>query len=188
LALMVMALLVAAVGVGVGGSVEREYLDEGAQRVETVLRLARAEAAQHGRTLRVGLNETGDLAVSWEPRPLEEPGVFYPYTESAWAQALPNEMVRVIRSVVSGVEAYRPPSASDAFTNDSGDEDPSPEAILFYPDGSCDTATLGLRSSDASDPRTAVIEVDGVNSLFTTRVMTSQEWEDYRRPGEQVPR
>ena len=60
---------------------DSERMPEGARRLESILRLARAEACASGRRIRLTFDdETLDAAIVWEPKPLEEPGTFVPHS------------------------------------------------------------------------------------------------------------
>jgi len=178
LALLVLSLLVGAVAVTVSGTLESRYLDEGAERLETALRMARAEAANRGRLFRLEVGQDGTCAISWEPGPLEEPGVFLPYTGSGWARALPNALVRVVECRQAGDEAYRPPQAATALSNVRGAREAVIDPVLFRPDGTCDSAMIELRSTYPQDLRRARIEMDGLHGLFTRRIMLPSELEE----------
>lgn len=178
LALLILSLLIGAVAVGVSGALESRYLEEGAERLETALRMARAEAANRGRRLRLDVSEDGSCAMSWEPGPLEEPGVFVRYTGSGWASGLPNDLVRVVDCRVAGEEAYRPPDVAVAMSNERRGRQAVIEPVHFHPDGSCESASIELRSTDPHDLRRAIIDVDGLHGLFTRRILLPSELEE----------
>lgn len=82
-------------------------LPEGADRVESLIMLARAESANLGRHLRLEFAADGQMMVMIEPSPLEAPGKFVQYTDPAWAGELPNDMVRVVRCTLTGSSALQ---------------------------------------------------------------------------------
>ncbi len=147
-------------------------LPEGADRVESLIMLARAEAANLGRHLRLEFGADGQMAVEIERNPLEEPGKYSPYLDSAWASELPNDLVRVVRCTLTGSSAY-------SVLNTRGQEPGELQAITFFPDGSCDSAAIELREADR-DKRHAIIEIDALtNKVQPARIMEGQELQDY---------
>jgi Tfp pilus assembly protein FimT len=81
-------------------------LDEGVGRVEGLLRFARAEAAQHGRRVRLQVTAAPRLETStgsscptvqleWEPEPLTQPGVFVPNQSTAPLTRSLSDLVRI---------------------------------------------------------------------------------------------
>lgn len=176
LVLGLMSILVAVLVVGTGTGIESEYLDQGAAQFETMLRMARAEAANEGRKLRLMIEEEEhNVSIQWEPQPLAEPGEFVEYTDGSWARSLPNHMVRVLRCQRTGDSSY----STLTFGESMSDDELSLDALEFFPDGSSDSALIILASQDMDDLRRAVIELDGGNGIVTTSVMTSIELEEY---------
>ena len=131
--------------------------------------MARAEAANLGKQLRLdfaaGQDGYVEARILWEADPVAAPQVFTEYTACTWTHFLPTGLVSVSSSKRSGDSAYR---LMESDMKKEGDTTESPlESLTFYPDGSCDSATVELVSTNASDSRTAVIEIDGVNGLVT---------------------
>ena len=220
LAMAVLALLAGAL-LGAAGSVRGdERLEEGAERLATLMRMLRAEAASEGRRFRLvlrGPEESGagvqgggpgggtggsasgseappaPIEVEWEPQPLAQAGEFLPYSQRLWARQPWWELVRVERSERLGDSAYSLLSYSSKSGGGGAsgggerpfgmmrDEDPSYASITFNPDGSSDSARLLLRSTEPSDDRSALIELDGVTAAVSLRLMTPTEraeWEE----------
>jgi type IV fimbrial biogenesis protein FimT/type IV fimbrial biogenesis protein FimU len=149
-------------------------LEEGAWRVESMLRMARADAAQTGRRVRLSFGaEDGQWQILWESDPLSKPGEFSEYTACTWRSYLPSTMVRVQRCDLVGPSAYQTLQL-DAM-NDGGSEAEALHALTFYPDGSCDSATIELVDKAGEDLRTAIIDLDGLTGTATTRIMTPSE-------------
>jgi prepilin-type N-terminal cleavage/methylation domain-containing protein len=177
LAMAVLVLLAGVVTFTMFGRVQDEYLDEGSQRFETVLRMARAEAANQGRKIRLSWNATEErLVVLWEPEPLAEPGQFVEHTSASWTSNLPSELIKVIRCKreddTEGDGSLTEPTS--AFTST---EDVNTTLIDFYPDGSSESALFELASRDEADLRRAVIEFDGFNYLISTHIFSPSELE-----------
>jgi len=175
---LVVAILVLLAGVMVmslGGVRPGSDLDQGAVQFENVLLMARAEAANTGRRLRLDFDGGGGAAkVLWEPQPLEEPGKFADYTAS-WTQDIPNDSVRVVRSRLTGPSAFQTPEAVGATSSQEGE---ALASVNFYPDGSADSAQIELASTDQEDARRAVINIDGLSRTITTRILTQAELEE----------
>jgi len=161
---------------------ESRKLKEGALQVEAMIRLARAEAANQGRRFRLACEaETGQLKVLWEADPLAQPGRFAEYQGSAWAADVPNDLVRVTRCQLTGPGAFRTLNLEQM----KEPREDVPEPVTFYPDGSSDSAVIELAKVDADmeDPSQAyraILELDGLNGVITTRFLTPTEYEEYR--------
>lgn len=181
---LVMALLVMLAGVvvlNVGTWRHADRLEEGVDRFQTVLRMAGAEAAATGRRLRLSFDEeTGRCSVLWEPNPLAEPSEFTAYARCSWVTRIPNGMVRVVRSELTGSSAYR---TLRAQMGREETEDNALQPVTFYPDGSSDSAIFELVDVDRSEYRLAVIQLDGVNGVTSERIVSVEEYEQDRKSG-----
>lgn len=181
---LVMALLVILAGVvvlNVGTWRRAGRLEEGVERFQTVLRMAGAEAAATGRRLRLAFDEeTGRCSVLWEPDPLSEPQQFTKYSRCSWVTRIPNGLVRVVRSELTGSSAYR---TLRVQMGREETEDNSLQPVTFYPDGSSDSAVFELVDAGGSESRLAVIQLDGVNRVTTERIVSVEEYEQERKSG-----
>jgi len=182
LAIGVLSILISLFAISASDRPDAIAFDEGVTRFESMLRMLRAESANKGRRFRVTfepatVNEQVKVDVQWEPQPLAQPGQYIAWTDASWTTLIRSTSLVVERCVLTGDSAYR------TLTFDSsgmeGDESPH-QPVTFHPDGSSDSATLELRPADASDLRRAVIELDGLNGLVQTRVMTSTQWAAYQ--------
>lgn len=184
---MVMALLVMLAGVvvmNVGTWRHAGRLEEGVERFQTVLRMAGAEAAATGRRLRLSFDEeTGLCSVLWEPDPLAEPLQFTAYSRCSWVTRIPNGLVRVVRSELTGSSAYR---TLRAEMGREETEDDALQAVTFYPDGSSDSAIFELVDARGSESRLAVIQLDGVNGVTTERIVSVEEYEQERESSKEL--
>ncbi len=163
-------------------------LEEGVGRFEGLLRFARAEAAQHGRRVRLtvntipvstrtGIHETRSVQVQWEPEPLRQPGVFVENEASTSFAGSLQELVRVesVRCIdPAGTAPDEDPSDDTAVIAATEPVPASPEAtappateiwppITFYPDGSSDSAEILLALADASDSRRMLVRWNGLS-------------------------
>jgi len=177
LAIAVFSLLAAVVTVNMFGGVKEKYLDEGSQQLETVLRMARAEAANQGRRLRlVWRGEEQRLVVMWEPQPLAQPGQFVEHTGASWVKLVPNDTIRVVNSKRTGASDADMNALVFGDTSKMGSDEEGETALVdFYPDGSCDSAWFEFASRDEGDLRRAVIELDGFNYLISTKILGATE-------------
>jgi len=157
-------------------------LDEGVGQLETLLRFARAEAAQQGRRHQLQLQAGTDTApahratieVRWEPEPLHQPGAFVQsQPTAALAQSVTEhvriEHVRLLEWTASPIPA---PTADASHDTPAEPEPPASEGfgdtaewppIMFYPDGSSDSAEILVGSVDLSDPRRMWVKWNGLS-------------------------
>jgi len=170
--------------------IRAEFLDQGAYRFETVIRLARTEAANRGRRMRLQFQTSdeaqsgdaelpGSFSILWEPQPLAEPGQFVPYTDSSWARSLPNEMITVVRSQLTGASAHQVLTYDQGAPVGQDAEGRELQSVNFYPDGSSDSAFIELQSRDTEDTRHALISLDGINGIIETSIMTQTELQEF---------
>jgi type II secretory pathway pseudopilin PulG len=170
--LLALGLLLLLMGLGVStlGSRRQNDLDEGAWRLTAALRMARADAANAGRRLRLTFAENGlRFEMLWEPKPLDDPGHFVAYTQSAWTRHLPSELVYVesctlVEDQSAGEGASNPTNRRRAL-----------DSITFYPDGSSDSAKILLVPAAFDERRRAVIEIHDSTAMITTRLTASDD-------------
>jgi len=190
LALSIVILVAAMVAYSVAPGGERRRFHEGVRRFETLLRILRAQAAHDGRRFQVAFSDEKDaetdaadaFRVLWEPDPLGEPGQFTPYDLSTWSSYIPREEARVLACRLIGPSAYR----SLAWRRDSekGDERELQD-VMFYPDGSSDSALIELAPAGEEDLLRAAIRLDGLNGTIRTLVIPEAELEENRSEIEQ---
>jgi len=156
---------------------QTQLLAEGAQRFETLIYMAKADAANLGRKLRLGFqpDQQGALQVvlTWEPDPLAAPGQFVPYSACTWLHHIPIGLVAVSSCRLTGVDEYVTDFAASSTAE--GTSATRLDPITFYPDGRCDSATIDLVSLSGDDQRVAVIDIDGFAGSVTRRILTSSE-------------
>jgi hypothetical protein len=160
LALTILVALVAVANYAAWGSGER--LDEGLRRFETLLLMARSDAANLGRKVRLEFASPDDdspgIRLLWEPRPLEAPEEFVDYSACTYLHHVPDDLVSVIASRHTGDSAYDL-LASDIRRAEKDESDLA--AVTFYPDGTCDSAQFDLASTAPGDPRIGRVTIDG---------------------------
>ena len=167
-------------------------LDEGVGQFESLLRFARAEAAQQGRRVQLqlaavatdssGTETLGTPAISnpppiqlrWEPEPLSQPGVFVESQSTAPLARSVNELVRVetvrrLDTVPAAPLATAGTPGTDALApagmdqNLAGTNTETWPPIMFYPDGSSDSAVILLASTDNADSRRMLVRWNGLS-------------------------
>lgn len=158
-------------------------LDEGVGQLETLLRFARAEAAQQGRRHQLQIQAASEaqpasraaIAVRWEPEPLQDPGVFVQSQSTAALAQSVTEHVRIehVRLIEPASPSAHPPAARDAWDMSApASEPPGAPAfgaveewpsITFYPDGSSDSAEILVGSTDINDPRLMLVKWNGLS-------------------------
>jgi len=176
LAVAVLVLLAAMAAVNFPAMRGSRTLEDGADRLATGLRMARADAANRGRRMRIAFDaETGAPRVLWEPEPLTGPGQFVAYDACAWKDLIAVEGVAVDSSRFVGASAYR--NVGDASVTGGEPEDLDHAAVTFEPDGSSDSVVIELFATDAPDTRRARIEIDGLTGAVATRILTLEEIE-----------
>src|ERR1051325_10045231 len=102
LALALMLLLVSAMVFSFSTLLRGRQLEEGATQMESLLRFARAHAANTGRRVQLvfeGYDDPdlpiGTIRLNWEPDPLTQPGYFAPLSEAATQVEALNGLVQV---------------------------------------------------------------------------------------------
>lgn len=158
-------------------------LDQGAVRLESILRFARAEAANMGRRVRVSIqqddgaetNQPDQIRVSWEPEPLNEPDVFQNLSCAKWEMDDFSECVSVEQ--VSVTDSNEVPglveNSADEWEEEFADLIPfsEPSPITFNPDGSSDSAEIVLAARKKEDARRIAVRVMGLTGVISREVM-----------------
>ena len=194
--LLTVSLLLLMVGAGIlnfGPAQGGARLDEGATQIESLFRYARAQAASTGRTVRIvfpdggpvatGTNSTPTAAViqvAWETDPLGAPGQFEALADAKPYTTQIDELVRVrpFRAQTPAVPTVAGSSASSSLltpteSSAGGDAPSAPQAlsILFYPDGSSDSAEVVLSSLDDGDAKQMAVKLSGLTGVLRRRAI-----------------
>jgi len=196
-ALSLLAMLLGVVIINVSGWHEGRKLHEGALQFATVLRLARADAANLGKRFRLEADQaTRDLRVTCEYDPLAKPGEFVPYQGGVWVRSVPNNLVWVQKMELTGASAFRTLALEEIQDPDEREATEGLAPIRFYSDGSSDSARAELvrRTGDVypgemedPDGLLAVVELDGTNGLIKTRILTLAELEEQEEAKNRPP-
>lgn len=179
LALALVVVLLSAMVLGLSGWGRTRRLEEGADRFQTLLYMAKADAANLGRKLRLSFatddSSGSGISVLWESEPLTAPQQFSEYSACTWLHHMPTGLVYVARSELTGPSAYA--LTEDQLLAAREQQDEPMDAVTFYPDGSCDWAVIELAST-AADSRRAVFEIHGITGSISRRILTASELEE----------
>ena len=174
LALSLVALL-AGLAVGVfAGSLEEAEIEASADRIVSLLRSTRAEAALTGRRFRLTFEaETLRPVVTIERDALGEPEVFTPY--KAWwiDRAGPVAGVNVVLCERTGAADLD--EAADSPQDSESDKPESLGEITFRTDGSSDSARIVLAGDDEEHPWAVEITLNGIDGTITVREIDAEE-------------
>ena len=163
-------------------------LEEGTTRLETLLRFARAQAANSGRKVQLVFGadltatnrppSTGEVRATWEPDPLGQPGCFADLDEAQWHVKELNDCVQV-----EGVKLLDASGANTtAVASDDEIEDEFGPAtttqpmapITFYPDGSSDSAEIivAAKSSEEVQDQRMAVRLVGLTGSISHQLLT----------------
>jgi len=171
LTLVILMLLLGAVVMNFTGLQSSSQLDEGVEQFESLVRYARAHAANSGCRVRLTFEEVagegesavplGNVFVAWEPDPLNKPGEFHPLREVAPLLETMLQFVEVdeVRPVGGGLAELAPPGQA----SEVGVEEQRYgfEPITFYPDGSSDTAEVVFSARELDEERQVAVQIIG---------------------------
>ncbi len=157
-------------------------LDQGAVRLESLLRFARAEAANTGRRVRdlfvhdarSCTNQPNQIRLLWEPEPLDEPEVFQDLSRAHWEADDFSEGANVAQ--IRMIDSSDVPAAGESSNPGSPDEEvnaapsPEPRPITFNPDGSGDSAEIILVARNPDDSRRITVRVIGLTGMISREV------------------
>lgn len=172
-------------------------LEEGAARLETLIRYAQATAANTGRRVQLAFpvdegavdaaDFMGKVRVLWEPDPLGRPGEF----ELLWEAQTPaegvNELVRIQEVGLPGATLGSGTNAAPAEPAEPKSAVSLDEAmsdffmpIYFAPDGSSDSAEIVVVAvdSDQGRGRYAIVRLEGITSAVSHEVVIPPDDEE----------
>ena len=182
LTLVLLLLLLGAVVINFTGLQSGVQLDEGAEQFESLIRYARAHAANTGCKVRLTFEEIidediaiplGNVFVSWEPEPLERPGEFHPLTELS---PLTESLLGLVQvEDVRPLEAQASRPHSDPLPEGEGGVPASFAPITFYPDGSSDSAEIVLAARDLEDGRRLALRIIGTTGTVRRHTVSEAD-------------
>ena len=195
LVIAVMVMLAGASVISFSSQLQRSALEEGVSRVQSMLRFARAEAANSGHKVQIqfpsshGTNSANSAGALFEPKitcerdPLNAPGVFSEMQDIAWMDESISDLVQV-ESVHSLETAENEPSESSQPNPQDGEMEPAladgsePSPITFYPDGSSDSVGIILVSTDSEDARRIQLKLIGLTGSIEQSSVDEQPAEN----------
>jgi type II secretory pathway pseudopilin PulG len=161
-------------------------LEEGTTRLETLMRFARAQAANSGRKVQLVFSaestntvaaSTGEVRATWEPDPLGQPGLFADLVEAQWHLQEVNNLVQVESVKLLDASAACPPVTS---VEEETIEEPldSPLAasmapITFYPDGSSDSAEIIVAPRSAVEEQRMAVRLVGLTGSISRHLLSA---------------
>ena len=165
-------------------SLQRDaQLDEGIVRIETLIRLARAHAANSGRQVQVVFTpqeeaaSTGNVVqVVWEPEPLAKPGEFVVLPQASSAADSVNELVLIETPKPLEPEGSQSSNPTEVMpANEALILEPTtPTAISFYPDGSSDAAEIIVTSRNGEDLRRVSLQLMGTTGSMHVQWLSGE--------------
>ncbi len=157
---------------------------EGVRRFESLLRFARAEAQQSGRSLRLEIRRgegppggestpaQDDVTprLLWEPDPIGAPGQFEPLPSTqSWvdefASVLEVEQVRLLDAEKEPRSPARKLTRDDETAYWTAEQ--SIPSVLFFADGSSDSAEFTLVSHDGTRSHRTLVRLVGITGFIT---------------------
>ena len=162
-------------------------VEEGAGQVESLLRFARAQAANTGCKVQLAFDEETNAAspaasfrLTWEPDPLGQPGYFEDLAGSAWQTETVNGWVLVEAVQLLTGSAQDAANASAEPNERESDAGPGElfAPITFYPDGSSDSAEIVLGSRTADDDNRIALRIDGLSGGIRRQLLRPEPGED----------
>ena len=198
LTVALLLLLAGAVGYSFNSARQGTQLEEGAGQLESLFRFARAQSASTGRRVQVSFVEAAvvgatnaaspfpGVQVQWEPEPLTEPGKFVRLFEATPFADQLNDLVqfRPMLEAESGNGVFTnqttfaaAPAENGAIAAGASTESATavvPPPIVFYPDGSSDSAELILMSLDEGDLRRLRLSLSGLTGTVRRKWLAAE--------------
>jgi prepilin-type N-terminal cleavage/methylation domain-containing protein len=166
-------------------------LQEGTTRLETLMRFARAQAANSGRKVQLVFDaqvtntpaaSTGEVRATWEPDPLGEPGCFADLLEAQWHVQEINELLQVesVKLLDSAGVCPARPSSTEEEMDESTDSAPAKTMfpITFYPDGSSDSAEIIVAARHPEEDQRMAVRLVGMTGAISRQLLASDFGED----------
>jgi hypothetical protein len=148
-------------------------LDEGAEQFESLVRYARAHAANSGCRVRLTFEEVagedqlavplGNVFVSWEPDPLGKPGEFRPLQEVA---PLLEGLLQLVE--VDDVRAF---GVAPGLSNQETEVVAGFAPITFFPDGSSDSVEVVLLARELEEERRIAVRIIGTTGTIRREIL-----------------
>jgi type II secretory pathway pseudopilin PulG len=182
LTLVLLLLLLGSLVLNFTGLQTGVQLDEGGEQFESLIRYARAHAANTGCRVRLSFEEfidedltvpLGNVFVSWEPEPLQHPGEFLPLTELS--PLIESLLGLVELNDVRALGAGTTPKDPMEFSPADGEMPAGFGPITFYPDGSSDSAEIILATRGSEDDRRLALRLIGITGTIKRHTFSLPE-------------
>ena len=179
LTLVILLLLFGAAVVNFSSLQSSVQLDEGAEQLESAIRYARAHAANTGCKVRLTFEEMidedfaipfGNMFAEWEPDPLGKPGQWKPLRE---VDLLLESMLQAVEIAdVISLDGSSAPAISPGEFPGEETMSFSFAPVVFYPDGSSDSAEIVISSRHAEeDSRQISLTIVGATGVIRRKVL-----------------
>jgi hypothetical protein len=174
-------------------------LEEGTTRLETLMRFARAQAANSGRKVQIVFTSestnsptatTGEVRATWEPDPLGQPGCFTDLDEEQWHVQEINDLVQV--ESVKLLDQTGCAAAATSTGQEISDEDTNSPAlkpvapITFYPDGSSDSAEIVVAARSPEEDQRMTVRLVGLTGSISHQLLLLDPEDAESSPYERV--
>ncbi len=160
-------------------------LEEGAGRLESVIRFARAQAANSGRKVQIVFEQEtpsasdstgGNIRLNWEPDPLDQPGRYEELVDGTGQVQGFSDLVQVkdVQLLEATGAKTCPYKSSDEMMDSENLEASLSEpfsSITFYPDGSSDSAEIILASRALDDDHQMAVRLVGLTGSISHHPM-----------------
>jgi type II secretory pathway pseudopilin PulG len=173
-------------------------LEEGTTRLETLMRYARAQAAQSGRKVQLVFGpeatnapaaSTGEVRATWERDPLGQPGCFSEMGEGQWHLQELNDLVQVESVKLFDASGADPVANACSDPVDTEDEETgsaftkSIAPITFYPDGSSDSAEIVVAARSPEEDQRMTVRLVGITGSISHQLLSANLEESEEVPG-----
>jgi type II secretory pathway pseudopilin PulG len=197
LAIVLVLMLASALVFNFSALLRGSQLEEGTTRLETLMRFARAQAANSGRKVQLVFSggestntpaaSTGEVRATWEPDPLRQPGCFADLAEAQWHVQEINDLVQVesVKLLDANTGCAPTDSGEDESEEDSADVAATkPMApITFYPDGSSDSAEIILAARSTEEEQRMSVRLVGITGSISHQLLTTDGEETLSESG-----
>jgi prepilin-type N-terminal cleavage/methylation domain-containing protein len=200
LAVSLVLMLMGAVVFNFSNLLRGNQLEQGTTRLETLMRFARAQAANSGRKVQLVFNaestntpaaSTGEVRATWESDPLGQPGCYSELGEAQWHVGEINQLVQVESVKLLEASAASPsPLVCEDETEEEAESGwaskPMPP-ITFYPDGSSDSAEIIVTARSAEEDQRMAVRLVGITGSISHQ-LRSADLEDFASDAAPVER
>lgn len=170
IAVTLLMIITAVIVVSGSGSSDRRKFEYAVDRLETSLRMARADAANKVRRIRMEFDEETRLpTLLWEPSPIDAPEQFEPYKECSWRSRIPDDLIAITRCRTTGPDGT-PVDESPTSLGDDTDER-TMQTITFNTDGTSDSVLIEIESTRFGEDLRAAIKLDGENNIIKMKIL-----------------